>query len=198
MEKEIFQKLLNIQQKLNAPKNLYNKFGGYSYRSCESILEAVKPLLNENGVVLTISDEVVEVGNHNYIRATACLVDSKSGDGLSVSALAREAETKKGMDDSQITGATSSYARKYALNGLFAIDDNKDADSTNTHVKDVQTASANPAPAVKPERLAELNGMMEKADNRDELTMLWSDITPDERRDAGVIECFKKRSAELK
>ncbi len=120
-------KLMKIQSELKAPKGQHNSFGNYNYRSCEDILEAVKPLLAEQGLTLIISDEVVNVGNHNYVKATATINDSS--DIIEVSAYAREAEAKRGMDDSQITGSTSSYARKYALNGLFAIDDTKDADT---------------------------------------------------------------------
>lgn len=129
----IHEKLMNIQSKLKAPKNQYNAFGKYKYRSCEDILEGVKPLLSETKTTLTISDEVVNVGSRFYIKATATLVDVEDGQSFSVSAFAREDESKKGMDLSQVTGSTSSYARKYALNGLFCIDDTKDSDSTNTH-----------------------------------------------------------------
>ena len=121
----LIDKLAAIQTKLHAPKNQKNTFGGYNYRSCEDILEAVKPLLA--GLVLTITDEVTEVGGRIYVKATARLTDGK--DAMTATAFAREAESRKGMDESQITGSTSSYARKYALNGLFLIDDNKDADS---------------------------------------------------------------------
>ena len=124
----IIKKLNEIQSKLKAPKGNYNSFGNYKYRSCEDILEAVKPLLSANGVTLTLSDEIVEVGGRVYVRATATLYHEQ-GAGISVTAYAREAETKKGMDESQITGTASSYARKYALNGLFCIDDTKDADT---------------------------------------------------------------------
>lgn len=124
--------LVTIQSRLKAPKSQFNKFGGYRYRSCEDILEAVKPLLLETGCTLTISDDVVAVGNRIYIRATATLV-APGGKEWETTALAREADTKKGMDDSQITGTASSYARKYALNGLFAIDDCKDADTLNNN-----------------------------------------------------------------
>jgi len=117
--------LADIQRKLKATKSQFNSFGKYNYRSCEDILEAVKPLLKHN--ILIITDEPIEVGGRIYIRATATF----SGDGqvIETSAVAREAETKKGMDDAQITGSASSYARKYALNGLFCIDDNKDPDT---------------------------------------------------------------------
>ena len=132
----ITDKLIAIQQALKAPKGQYNSFGGYNYRSCEDILEAVKPILAKEKVALTISDEIVEVGGRIYVKATATLYDpSDAGFFAQTSAYAREEESKKGMDAAQLTGATSSYARKYALNGLFAIDDNKDADATNTHGK---------------------------------------------------------------
>jgi len=127
--KEINAILASIQKNLRAPKNQYNKFGQYNYRSCEDILEALKPLTSELGATITVSDEMVEVGGRIYVKATATLRCGE--ESISTTAYAREAEAKKGMDESQITGATSSYARKYALNGLFAIDDNKDADSTN-------------------------------------------------------------------
>lgn len=132
----IHEKLMNIQSKLKAPKNQYNSFGKYNYRSCEDILEGVKPLLKETQTVLTISDEVINIGDRFYIKATATLTDTEDGRSISVSALAREDENKKGMDLSQVTGSTSSYARKYALNGLFCIDDTKDSDATNKHGKE--------------------------------------------------------------
>lgn len=122
---KVYEQLLKIQKELKAPKNQKNNFGNYNYRSCEDILEAVKPMLGE--CTLTITDEVVLLGDRYYVKATATLFDGETK--MSNSAYAREAETKKGMDESQITGAASSYARKYALNGLFAIDDTKDADT---------------------------------------------------------------------
>lgn len=130
----ITEKLIAIQQGLKAPKGQYNEFGKYKYRSCEDILEAVKPLLAANKVALTITDEIVEVGARIYVKATAVLF--ADGETVTVTAYAREEENKKGMDGSQVTGAASSYARKYALNGLFCIDDTKDADATNTHGAD--------------------------------------------------------------
>ena len=123
--------LIEVQAELKAPKGLYNSFGNYNYRSTESILESLKPILKEKGLLLTITDELVVLGDRYYIKAEAKL--SKGEDSISVTAYAREEETKKGMDSSQITGATSSYARKYALNGLFLIDDNKDADTDEYH-----------------------------------------------------------------
>lgn len=124
-DKSLVARLSEIQSKLNAPKNQKNTFGGYSYRSCEDILQAVKPLLL--GLVITINDDIVGVGDRIYVKSTATITDGENS--ISTTAFAREAATKKGMDDSQITGSTSSYARKYALNALLLIDDNKDADS---------------------------------------------------------------------
>lgn len=122
-------KLLAIQSTLKAPKGQYNSFGKYKYRSAEDILEAVKPLCAEQGCTLTVGDEIVLIGDRFYIKATATLSDCESAGSLCVSAFAREEDVKKGMDASQVTGACSSYARKYALNGLFCIDDTKDADT---------------------------------------------------------------------
>lgn len=126
---DLLKKLSEVQIALKAPKGQYNNFGGYTYRSCEDILEAVKPLLHKNGLVLTISDDMEYINGRFYIRATANVFDTETGENIKCFALAREAETKKGMDDSQVTGTASSYARKYALNGLFNIDDTKDADA---------------------------------------------------------------------
>lgn len=123
--------LLQIQSELKAPKGQFNAYGKYKYRSCEDILEAVKPILKKNNCTLLLSDSLIYVGERYYIKATATLVNAE-GKSVSTEAYAREEETKKGMDASQITGASSSYARKYALNGLLCIDDNKDSDTTNT------------------------------------------------------------------
>lgn len=127
----IYEKLLNIQSELKAPKSQINKFGGYNYRNCEDILEAVKPICKKHNAVVYLSDKLVLIGERYYIEATATLVDVETGENAIVTAYAREEESKKGMDGSQITGASSSYARKYALNGLFDIDDTKDSDTTN-------------------------------------------------------------------
>lgn len=128
------EKLLYIQQHLNAPKDLHNKFGGYNYRSCESILQAVKPLLQETNTTIVFEDTIEQIGSRFYLKATAILSDGTHH--IWVTSYAREDEAKKGMDGAQLSGATSSYARKYALNALFAIDDNKDSDSTNKHKTD--------------------------------------------------------------
>lgn len=141
--------LISIQSTLNAPKGQYNSFGKYKYRSCEDILGAVKPLLNQHGCTLTISDDVVMVGARIYIKATATITNS-AGEKEVTTAFAREEEQKKGMDSSQVTGAASSYARKYALNGLFAIDDTKDADTLNTSPQYTQQGQA-PFPPAQPQ-----------------------------------------------
>lgn len=134
----MYHKIINIQQKLKAPKTQRNNFGNYNYRSCEDILEAVKPLLEENKCFLVITDEIINLGNRYYVKATAKLINDDGALIAENNGIAREEESKKGMDGSQITGASSSYARKYALNGLFGIDDTKDSDYTNTTVNEVK------------------------------------------------------------
>lgn len=132
---KIYSKLIKVQNELKAPKSQFNTFGKYNYRSCEDILEALKPVLSNNGLTVYISDDVLMVSDRVYVRATVNLVDIDTGESIQATALAREEETKKGMDGSQITGTASSYARKYALNGMFCIDDTKDSDATNDHGK---------------------------------------------------------------
>lgn len=134
--KNVLAKLMRIQTELKAPKSQFNSFGKYKYRSCEDILEGVKPLLRDYECVITVADEMVLIGERYYVKATATIHDCTSGESFFNTALAREEEKKAGMDSSQVTGATSSYARKYALNGLLAIDDTKDSDATNTHGKE--------------------------------------------------------------
>jgi len=158
----VHSKLLSVQAALKAPKGQYNAFGKYNYRSCEDILEAVKPLLFEHGLTLIISDSVVAVGDRIYVQATAAI----RGEDIqvSVTAYAREEEDKKGMDGSQITGAASSYARKYALNGLFLIDDTKDSDGTNTHGKDTPSSPTPKKPSTDaPSGASESPSIMDKA-----------------------------------
>lgn len=148
----IYEKLLAIQTELKAPKGQFNKFGGYPYRSCEDILEAIKPLAKQHKVLLVITDTLEQIGDRYYIKASAKLIDLEEIQEISSIAYAREEETKKGMDGSQITGSTSSYARKYALNGLFCIDDTKDSDATNKHGKEENLKSKTqpePKPAPK-------------------------------------------------
>lgn len=128
----IYANLAAVQTALKAPKSQFNKFGNYNYRNCEDIIEAVKPLLKANNLMLMLTDDIELIGDRFYVKATATVVDTTDGSSLYVTAYAREEENKKGMDGSQVTGASSSYARKYALNGLFAIDDTKDSDTTNT------------------------------------------------------------------
>lgn len=132
---EIYEKLMHIQTEIKAPKNLYNSFGNYKYRNAEGICEAVKPYLTKENASLVLHDDLVNVGDRIYVKATACLIDNESGRTVEVAAFAREALSKKGMDDSQITGTASSYARKYALNGLFLLDDTKDADTDENRVE---------------------------------------------------------------
>lgn len=137
----IYTKLMNVQNELKVPKNNTNTFGNYKFRNAEDILEALKPLLKKYNATVIITDDVVTTGDRYYIKATVKFIDTETGETIETSALAREEENKKGMDSSQITGSTSSYARKYALNGLFAIDDTKDSDTTNKHLKDEPTLS---------------------------------------------------------
>jgi len=154
----LLKRLGNIQTKLSVPRNQLNTFGGYKYRSCEDILEALKPLLLETNTIITINDEIVQVGERFYIKATVSLVDCDGDGTLTASAFAREPLIKKGMDESQITGTASSYARKYALNALFAIDDTKDAD-TDAHAKQVKNAPVAPvAPAPKITLMQKMSG----------------------------------------
>ena len=130
---KIYEKLLEIQKELKAPKKQFNKFGNYYFRNCEDILEALKPHLEKNKCALVIKDSIEHIGDRYYIKAIVELIDIETGEKVESSALAREEETKKGMDSSQLTGSTSSYARKYALNGMYSIDDTKDADTQNNH-----------------------------------------------------------------
>lgn len=136
--KNIAARLADIQKNLHAPKSQRNEFGGFNYRSCEDILQSVKPLLE--GLVILIQDDIVQVADRIYVKATATLTDGEQS--ISTTAFARESLTKKGQDDSQITGATSSYARKYALNGLLLIDDNKDADAKDNRNHQAEVAEA--------------------------------------------------------
>jgi hypothetical protein len=131
----VYEKLIKVQAELKAPKSKFNSFGKYKYRSLEDILEGVKPLLEKNKASLVIADSMEQVGDRYYLKATATFIDTENGESVSNSALARESAEKKGMDDSQITGTASSYARKYALNGLLLIDDTKDADTDEAHVE---------------------------------------------------------------
>ena len=156
---KIYAKLAAIQAALKAPKTQFNKFGGYKYRKSEDILEAAKPLTNEQGCTLTCTDELQLIGDRYYIKATATLTCIEDGSSVSTTAYAREEEEKKGMDGSQVTGASSSYARKYALNGLLCIDDTADSDTTNQG----DSAPQKPADAPKPTRTKKTATATEKA-----------------------------------
>lgn len=152
---ELKEKLLHIQQELKAPKERNNRFGGFLYRSTEDILTVLKPLLKKNKVMLTMSDTVELIGERYYVKATVCLEDTESETGISVSAYARETPEKKKYDDSQLTGAASSYARKYALNGLFLIDDSADPDSYEDDPEELDRQEAEEKPARKPRKKKE-------------------------------------------
>lgn len=163
--------LITIQSELKAPKTQVNRFGGYKYRKAEDILEAVKPLLAKQKCTLIISDDIVMIGNRIYVKATAT-IKNENGEFEETTGWAREEENKKGMDGSQITGASSSYARKYALNGLFAIDDNADSDTTNTGQQDNvhnQAAQQTAQTQYNPDNLAEALEMVKRCVNRDNI-----------------------------
>ena len=183
--------LIHIQKKLNAPKGQYNSFGKYKYRSCEDILAAVKPLLAETETTLTLHDEMLLVGNRYYVKATATLT-SKDGLTVQTTAFAREEDAKKGMDASQVTGAASSYARKYALNGLFAIDDTKDTDSLNTSPQYTQ-------PAVNPHEglMIEAMGLIDKAQSNEELLAIHKKY-PELHGNANFMKALSARKTILK
>ena len=159
----IYRKLSEIQVKLKATKDLYNSFGRYSYRSAESILEAMKPLLDEYKVALVINDDIVMIGERYYVKATARLIDGETGEHVEATAFAREDESKKGQDLSQLTGSTSSYARKYAMNGLLAIDDNKDSDDLNKHGKDTIKVNMTPTGGISEAQQKRLYAIANKA-----------------------------------
>lgn len=185
--------LITIQSELKAPKTQVNRFGGYKYRKAEDILEAVKPLLAKQKCTLIITDDIVMVGNRIYVKATATIKNEK-GEFEETTGWAREEETKKGMDGSQITGASSSYARKYALNGLFAIDDNADSDTTNTDQQDnhhqaaqqtaqtqqqqSQTTAQQAQPQYHPDNLAEALEWVKRCVNRDNLKWVMGTYMP--------------------
>lgn len=161
--KDITRKLLNVQRDLKAPKSQRNTFGNYNYRSAEDILEAVKPLLAEQGLLMTITDMIEQVGERYYIKAKIIVTDGE--DSIEVTGYARESLNKKGMDDSQITGTASSYARKYAMNGLFLIDDTKDSDSNENHTERENRAKKADVEAEreKQAKIAKLNAQYERA-----------------------------------
>lgn len=158
----INEKLMRIQVELKAPKNLYNSFGKYHYRNAEGIQEALKPMEKAYGVFTTLSDSIEEVGGRIYVKATATITDVETGEKISVTAFAREAADKKGMDDSQVTGATSSYARKYALNGLFLLDDTKDTDTEEYQSAGKQSGNKATSAPAEPDYRTELREFIQK------------------------------------
>ncbi len=184
------EELIKIQAELNAPKNLFNKFGNYKYRSCETIVEALKPLLSKYDCFLVINDDIVNIGDRFYVKAIATLSNSK-GVSISTTAFAREEESKKGMDGSQLTGATSSYARKYALNGMFAIDDSRDADATNQHGKEEE-------PKLSKEDFQTWVDTIGQVSTNEELIRLYGDNRAIVDKYVEVKNLFSKRKKELK
>ena len=194
--------LIEIQSELKAPKNQWNKFGEYHYRSAEDILEAAKKILPQKGCYLTITDTIEMIGNRIYVVATATLTNSE-GQSVSTKAYAREEENKKGMDAAQITGSASSYARKYALNGLFCIDDTKDPDVTNKHGKEEEVkktapaTKATPAPQQKVElSLSELLIDFAQCEDRPALVSAWNKYKGTEFEEQAKTE-LRKRKQEL-
>lgn len=191
--------LLTIQQKLNAPKNQYNSFGKYAYRSCEDILMAVKPLLAETDCTLSCNDDIALVGDRFYVKATYTLTN-KEGKTASATAFAREQEKVAGQIEAQITGAASSYARKYALNALFCIDDNKDPDATNTHGKEkpekapTTAEKATDKDALVKEALSAIEGAKSRAD----LNAIHKQYLPLIGRDTNFINALNAKANALK
>lgn len=191
----VYEKLMIVQQKLKAPKGQFNKFGNYSYRSCEDILEAVKPLLAEVRAFITISDEITIVGDRFYVMATVHFVDAEgTHEEITNTAYAREALTRKGSDESQITGATSSYARKYALNGLLVIDDTKDPDANESHTERENRDAATPKKAPRRQDTPE-----EAKLNEEMRASVDPDLLPDPKRTPEYrAERIRARIAEKK
>lgn len=185
--------ILDIQQNLNAPKNLYNQFGGYSYRSCESILVALKPLLAKHKAIIYFTERTVEQNGWHYIEATACLRAEGKEEIFKTTGYAREDESRKGMDASQITGSASSYARKYALNAMFAIDDVKDSDATNTHGKEATA----PAPTSAP-TLEEFTKKVNTLNSYPKLLEYWNSLSSEVRESEEYKKVINARNAEVK
>lgn len=165
----VYEKLIKVQVELKAPKNQRNNFGNYNYRSCEDILESVKPILDKYKSTIYINDVIELIGNRTYVKAIASFVDVETGEFVVSNAYAREEETKKGMDASQITGATSSYARKYALNGLLLIDDTKDADATNTQDKEYASNKNTKPKFDEKEKVEKVLGQIAKSNTTTEI-----------------------------
>ena len=184
-----------IQAKVKAPKGQFNSFGKYHYRSAEDILEAVKQVVNPLGYSITISDTIINVGDRYYIKATATLSNGK--ETWSTDGYAREEESKKGMDGSQVTGASSSYARKYALNGLFALDDTKDSDATNTQGKELAKPIKKEEAKLELVEFQELQLVINSANTIEELNSLWLDLEDYYKNIQTVKDLFSKRKQQL-
>lgn len=178
----IYERLQRVQANLKAPKGQYNKFGNFSYRSCEDILEALKPLLTENRLTLVLTDTIDLIGDRYYVKATATIYTAK-GEYLRNTAFARETAERPKMDVSQITGSASSYARKYALNGLFCIDDTKDADASEAGKKDPS--------GISPDRKAEIVANINACKSRDEMMALWRSLSSEERTARDILDACK-------
>lgn len=185
--------ILDIQQNLNAPKNLYNKFGGYAYRSCEGILVALKPLLLKHKAIIYFKERTVEQNGWHYIEATACLRAEGKEEVFTTTGYAREDESRKGMDASQITGSASSYARKYALNAMFAIDDVKDSDTTNTHGKEDKA----PAPTSTPS-LEDFEKKIKTLTTFAQLQNYWNTLSSEVKENEGYKKIINSRNEEIK
>lgn len=184
--------LCKIQNELKAPKNQFNKFGGYKYRSCEDILEAVKPILAKHGCTLTLNDEVVFIGSRYYVKATCTLRDKD--EVVTTQAFAREEEVKKGMDASQITGASSSYARKYALNAMFLIDDTKDADTDAYTQQQKKAAPTQPKieAAVAPDIVQGIIARASIAGSKNELIDLYKECVNENKWNNEIAAAFSQ------
>ena len=194
----IYEKLTEVQNELKAPKSKYNSFGKYNYRSCEDILEAVKPILKSKRLAMTVKDDVFNIGDRFYIMATVTVFDCESEEKVTTTAYAREDADKKGMDGSQITGSSSAYARKYALNGMFAIDDTKDADSWNTHDKD-RTVEKKEAERATEEQIAKLRALYKgKEDKLTELLDKYGITSPVQFKRMEIQSVIDKLEAKLK
>lgn len=203
-DKTFTERLIAVQSQLKVPKNQYNDYGGFKYRSCEDILEAVKPLLQKEGLYVTIADDIVVIGERFYVKATATLSDGENS--ISNQAFAREDAAKKGMDGSQVTGTASSYARKYALNGLLAIDDTKDADALNNG-KDSNNGKAKasgktmataPAPKIPAPDKAAVIAAVYAAQTEEEVVAIYKKNSYYFGKDEAVITACSQRKQQLK
>jgi len=193
--------LAQIQSEVKAPKGQFNSFGKYKYRSAEDILEAVKPIVNSKGFSITLSDEIIAMDGRFYIKATATLTNGK--ETYSATGFAREEESKKGMDGSQVTGASSSYSRKYALNGLFALDDTKDSDATNTHGQEQKPTQAfvpkstEPQVTISAQELGELKRLLDECSAVENLTEIWNEIDDSFKKLPLIKDLFSKRKQQI-